>query len=205
MQAAAEVARIRPDLDMVMVGGGDVSVESFSLASAKTRSMAQFLCRNGIAEGRVAQLTSLPCTYHNIASILLANLQEHVWGEGPELRMLTSGYHRPRAEALAKQAWDDIVKFRPFPGIEWYGAEEVLGITEDDILEVCGDAYQRRLKLEESGMADIRNGTYVDSCFKNYPEAIGNALDTHGTKLVGPMELGVVYHKSVRLRDYMPL
>ncbi len=206
MLAAVQIAQTHPDFEICMVGGGDATPETFSPLSAKTQQMANFVCRRGIDVEQVTELTSLPCTFHNMVAILLSGLEDRIHGISPPLRILTNGYHIQRGELLARAAWSDVTYSFGSPKITWLHAEEIMGISEDDLGTAAPEAYRARLDLEAQGMTDLGAGTYTDSCATRYGTGIINAFNNRVaeyTRLVSPSEahnFGV----PVNMADYIP-
>ncbi len=151
MEAAAQVLKSNPGIEMTLVGGYN-----------RARDMGRFLLAR-VPDANLRFVSSLPCTRHNFEAVLADWEFDNVEIGAGEVGILTNAYHSKRAEIFARLAIESIQRYQHVRFVPMI-AEDILGLSIDSIVEDSEDAYAARLASEYCGVEQIRAGTYIDSC-----------------------------------------
>jgi hypothetical protein len=187
MLAAVALAKLQPDLQLVMVGGCNLQLP---YASDKVDAMLAFMQESSELDtaNRLTGQPSLPCTYHNAVAAFLRMQREGQVQNENNITFLTSGYHRERTLAQALLAWEAVAPTGSQAHITVLSAETVLGISEATLEARYDAAYAKRLSMEAQGLHDIHAGVYTDSCVAKHAAELQPILAAYGDELLSTAE-----------------
>lgn len=163
--AAAKLIEKYPSAEFIVVGGYNEKNVGIADTSKKVDDVVDSL-KEKYSNAKIQEIYSLPCTHHNFVATF------NYWKINKiaprRVGIVTNAYHMPRALEFAKRCAADIIpdidiSFHPIP------AEEIAEVQIEDNLMKRSD-YRTRVTYEETGLAQIINGTYRDSCLTSvYP------------------------------------
>lgn len=160
LRAAQEALKRYKEAKLLAVGGVRINGEGKLVSRAKL--MADFLAERINELGRVEFLDSLPSTKHNLVAVY--NWLKLHKGKAKLEALITNRYHISRLKAFAA-ILDREYGFRL--NIESFLGPEDFSINPEEDLD--DEAYERRLLMEQKGLADLEAGRYRET-FWDKPE-----------------------------------